>query len=53
MLPSGNDAAMAIAEFFGHDYFLREMNTFSKFLNLKNTSFGNPHGKSIFIYFLY
>lgn len=60
MLPSGNDAAYCLAEFFGrllHDclekespsrnyvsYFVRKMNSFAKKHKLRSTSFSNPHG---------
>ena len=52
MLPSGNDAAWALAEFFGSlvspldpvKAFIKEMNQFAKDHKLLLTSFGNPHG---------
>ena len=60
MLPSGNDAAIALAKWGGnillqHDTtsesksnnvkrFIQEMNNQAKQLNLKLTKFGNPHG---------
>mmetsp|Transcript_32033 Transcript_32033/g.31743 ORF Transcript_32033/g.31743 Transcript_32033/m.31743 type:complete len:173 (+) Transcript_32033:281-799(+) len=54
MLPSGNDAAWALAEFFGSflnpnsskpvSHFLSEMNKTARELGLDNTSYGNPHG---------
>ena len=61
MLPSGNDAAMCIAEFFGRflaqdaggdptsqpdRYFIREMNSLASALQLKHTFYRNPHGLS-------
>jgi D-alanyl-D-alanine carboxypeptidase len=55
MLPSGNDAATALAEHFGKKLgignpltnFVNEMNYNSKKLGLFYTSFGNPHGLTI------
>ena len=58
MLPSGNDAAWALAEFFG--YLVREeeskgppvktfvayMNTTAINMGLSDTTFANPHGLS-------
>ena len=52
MLPSGNDAAYALAEFFGGllssdkpvKQFVYEMNKVAEELGLKNTKFQNPHG---------
>lgn len=55
MLPSGNDAAIAIAEFIGRmidsnndpmSAFLAKMNQNAKYLNLNDTVFTNPHGMS-------
>lgn len=61
MLPSGNDAAMALAELFGLQlalrsggdptsrldrYFVREMNEFAAEMGLNQTLFRNPHGMS-------
>lgn len=61
MLPSGNDAAMCAAEFFGFHlairsgadptvrldrYFVREMNELAAELRLNKTFFRNPHGMS-------
>ena len=62
MLPSGNDAAQCLAEFFGRrliEYrgfsqtikepdrlFVREMNTLCTKLHLRRTVFQNPHGMS-------
>ena len=62
MLPSGNDAAYCLAEFFGrqlHDclerespnrnyvcYFIRKMNSNAKKHKLRLTAFSNPHGLS-------
>lgn len=63
MLPSGNDAAQALAEFFGRAIaerrgyvtmtkkldrlFIREMNMVANALCLRRTFFQNPHGMSI------
>ena len=55
MLPSGNDAAWALAEYFGGrlgggaavSNFLNEMNYNAKKLGLCHTSFGNPHGLTL------
>lgn len=46
MLPSGNDAAVALAYHFGgtEEKFVEMMNEKAKALNLKNTHFANPHG---------
>jgi D-alanyl-D-alanine carboxypeptidase len=54
MLPSGNDAAWALAEFFGMQlapssikpvkHFTAEMNKTARELNLDGTYFANPHG---------
>ena len=46
MLPSGNDAAIAIAYRIAgsEEKFVNMMNEEAKLLNLKNTSFSNPHG---------
>mmetsp|Transcript_4539 Transcript_4539/g.6853 ORF Transcript_4539/g.6853 Transcript_4539/m.6853 type:complete len:337 (+) Transcript_4539:13-1023(+) len=59
MLPSGNDAAVCLAEYFGNliageekavknpvRYFVREMNKTAKQLQLEKTNFVNPHGMS-------
>lgn len=60
MLPSGNDAAVALSEFFGSllayeygdeyadgtRYFVREMNLIAKEIGLVDTHFANPHGMS-------
>lgn len=46
-LMSGNDAALAIAEYFGNgdvNAFVAEMNAYVKELGCKNTYFANPHG---------
>lgn len=46
-LPSANDAAMVLAEYFGNGNvasFVAEMNTYVKELGCKNTYFANPHG---------
>lgn len=46
MLPSGNDAANAIAEHISgdNDEFAKLMNKKAKELGMKNTHFANPHG---------
>lgn len=46
MLPSGNDAAMALAYHVGgsEENFVKMMNEKATELNLKNTHFANPHG---------
>ena len=60
MLPSGNDAAWSLAEYFGKRlhatlesdspsrnytrYFVSEMNQLAKKLKLRSTNFDNPHG---------
>jgi D-alanyl-D-alanine carboxypeptidase (penicillin-binding protein 5/6) len=62
LLPSGNDAATALAEHFGrrfaketgakltdaqsHDAFVEEMNRVAKEIGLAHTVFKNPHGLS-------
>lgn len=46
MLPSGNDAALAIGRAISgsDEAFVAEMNTFSTRLGLANTNWANPHG---------
>ncbi len=45
MLASGNDCAMAIAEYFdSSENFVQMMNDFATSLGLTNTHFDNPHG---------
>ncbi len=47
MLPSGNDAAMAIADYLGNgniDAFVAQMNARLKEIGCTNTNFTNPHG---------
>ncbi|MFA5407783.1 MAG: D-alanyl-D-alanine carboxypeptidase family protein [Bacilli bacterium] len=45
MLRSGNDAAIAIANYLGGiDYFVEKMNDKAKSLGMVNTKFINPHG---------
>lgn len=49
MMRSGNDSALAIADYFGQssiDTFLSMMNNLSKELGAYNTNFVNPHGLS-------
>ncbi|OMJ82509.1 hypothetical protein SteCoe_16796 [Stentor coeruleus] len=55
MLPSGNDASLALAEIIGASYgigaeienFVMYMNRTAQRLGLKHTKFTNPHGMSI------
>lgn len=58
MLPSGNDAAVCLAENIGQhfsqhgkktplDNFVEEMNCWARKLDLKNTLYINPHGMSL------
>lgn len=44
ILASGNDCAVAIAEYFGYDAFMAMMNELPAKLALSNTHFDNPHG---------
>lgn len=56
MLPSGNDAALCLADWAGKiivnktevketvKAFVQEMNKMAKVLDLKDTRYGNPHG---------
>lgn len=46
MLPSGNDAALAIGRSFAgsDEAFVAEMNTFVRRLGLRDSHFANPHG---------
>lgn len=45
ILASGNDCAVAIAEYFGsEEIFVEMMNDFVERLGLENTHFDNPHG---------
>ena len=45
ILASGNDCAVAIAEYFeSEENFVNMMNEFANNLGLKNTHFDNPHG---------
>lgn len=46
LLPSGNDAALALAENYpgGNDAFVQKMNEKAKFLQLQNTNFADPIG---------
>lgn len=45
ILASGNDCAVAIAEYFdGEENFIKMMNDFVDKLGLENTHFDNPHG---------
>jgi D-alanyl-D-alanine carboxypeptidase len=54
MLPSGNDAALALSEYVGRmtdqgspgSAFISKMNSMAKGLKLDMTSFNNPHGLS-------
>ena len=60
MLPSGNDAAVALAEYFGKKImnnkstaktpikaFVREMNSMAKGWGMEDTFYNNPHGMSV------
>jgi serine-type D-Ala-D-Ala carboxypeptidase (penicillin-binding protein 5/6) len=58
MLPSGNDASVALAEHFGNrlssnekgdplDAFVAEMNRTAKRLGMKETHYRNPHGLTV------
>ena len=46
LLPSGNDAAMALADAYpqGQDQFIKQMNLLAHQLNLQDTQFANPSG---------
>ncbi|MBQ4557964.1 MAG: D-alanyl-D-alanine carboxypeptidase [Clostridia bacterium] len=44
MLASGNDCAIAIAEYFGYENFMNLMQELVLKLELSNTHFDNPHG---------
>ncbi len=46
MLPSGNDAANVLAEYFSgsNEEFAKEMNKKAKELGMENSNFVNPHG---------
>ncbi len=44
LLPSGNDAAVAIAEYWGYEVFISMMNQRAESLGCTNTHFVNPHG---------
>lgn len=44
MLRSGNDAALAIADYVGKDSFIEMMNNKASEIGMKNTTFNNPHG---------
>lgn len=44
MLRSGNDAALAIADYVGKDSFIEMMNSKASEIGMKNTTFNNPHG---------
>ena len=44
MLRSGNDAALAIADYVGEDNFIEMMNNKASEIGMKNTTFNNPHG---------
>lgn len=55
MLPSGNDAAVALSEHFGRklkgpgsdvEKFIKKMNEKAQILGMKDTHFQNPHGMS-------
>lgn len=44
MLASGNDCAVAIAEYFGYETFMQWLNELPTTLGLTDTHFDNPHG---------
>ncbi len=44
MLQSGNEAASALAEYYGYDAFVQMMNDKAAALGCTNTHFTNPHG---------
>ena len=44
MLRSGNDAALAIADYVGHDEFVNMMNHKAQEIGMKDTTFNNPCG---------
>ncbi len=44
MLNSGNDAANAVATYFGYDSFVNEMNEVARWAGAYNSSFENPSG---------
>lgn len=44
LIPSGNDAAMALAEHMGEEAFLAKMNEKAKLLGMNNTTFLSPSG---------
>ena len=46
LLESSNDAAEVIAEHYGRDHFLRQINTKAKAIGLTHTSFVDPSGLS-------
>ena len=53
MLPSGNDAAMALAKHCGDvinkggiETFINEMNIYVKRFGMQDTTYSNPHGLS-------
>lgn len=44
LVQSGNDAATALADFYGYDQFIDKMNEKADSLGMKNTNFVNPSG---------
>lgn len=44
LIYSSNDAAFALSEIIGHDYFVEKMNQKAKEIGLENTQFLNPTG---------
>ena len=44
MIPSANEAASAVAEYYGWDYFIGLMNDKAAELGCTNSHFSNPHG---------
>lgn len=47
MMVSSNDAAAALAEFYGDEFFLKEMNVKAEALGMSQTKFFNPAGLSV------
>lgn len=47
MMVSSNDAAAALAEFYGEENFIKEMNVKAEVLGMSQTKFFNPAGLSI------
>lgn len=47
MLVSSNDAAEALAEFYGRQQFIQDMNTKAQIIQMRDTVFGDPTGLSV------